>query len=96
MTEEKRLERELVKRVEDNKIGGRCVKFIPDILKGFPDRICLFPGARVVFVEVKDPAKSPTPMQRYWIRILRKLDFPVYVLDKDETIELILDHANPR
>lgn len=35
--------------------GGKAYKWVSPGNPGVPDRICLFPGARVVFVELKRP-----------------------------------------
>jgi len=93
MTEEKRLERKLRKIVEGKKYNGWCIKIPGVVQKGLPDRVCLFPGAKIVFVEVKGPGLDPSPMQRWVIRRLKKLGFPVYVLDRDEVLAKILTHA---
>ena len=39
--------------------------------------VCL-PGGRVVFVELKAPGKTPTPLQRARHKELRKLGFVVF------------------
>tara|TARA_R110000824_G_scaffold93709_2_gene226562 strand:+ start:713 stop:982 length:270 start_codon:yes stop_codon:yes gene_type:complete len=47
--------------------GGRCIKLNPQGLVGIPDRLCIMPGGRSVFVEVKRPKGGVTsPMQHRW------------------------------
>ena len=48
---EKVVERKLVELVKIN--GGMCIKLLCDQLIGLPDRMCLFPGHKIVFVAYK-------------------------------------------
>lgn len=82
---EKKVEKYLVVRVES--LGGFCVKFPPLFFAGFPDRIVLLPGGRIVFVELKDEGKKPTPLQVRVHARLRALGFRVEVLDSKESID---------
>ena len=90
-TEEKRLEKALVRRVKA--IGGMSIKLVPDFVRGLPDQLCLFPGGAAVFVEVKDPKLKPEPMQKYIMRRIAQLNFQCYVLQTDDTLEEIMSHA---
>ena len=54
---EKIVEHKLVEAVKSN--GGMCIKLLCDQLIGLPDRMCLFPGHKIVFVELKRQDKSP-------------------------------------
>lgn len=82
---EKRLEKKLIREIE--RLHGRCVKFWPMSISGFPDRICLLPGGRIRFVELKDTGVEPENKQKAWHRKLRNLGFMVFVIDSDETLE---------
>lgn len=84
---ERRLVTEAVKR------GGFAPKFVSPGLDGVPDRLLLFPGGRLAFVEVKAPGKKPRPLQRRRIEQLTALGFRVYVLDRKEQIGEILDEV---
>ena len=53
---EKTIEQKLVRMVLHR--GGICPKFISPGYDGVPDRIVLFPGGRIAFVEVKAPGKT--------------------------------------
>lgn len=84
---ERRLVTEAVKR------GGFAPKFVSPGLDGVPDRLLLFPGGKLAFVEVKAPGKKPQPLQRRRIEQLTALGFRVYVLDRKEQIGEILDEV---
>ena len=72
-------------------MGGLALKFVSPGYDGVPDRIVLFPGGRIAFVEVKAPGEKPRPLQLSRHRLLRRLGFRVYVLDAAEQIGGILD-----
>lgn len=78
-------------RQEAKKRGGMALKFVSPGMDGVPDRIVLLPDGKMAFVELKAPGKTPRALQEKRIRQLRKLGFPVYVLDSTERIGGILD-----
>ena len=84
---ERRLVTEAVKR------GGLALKFVSPGLDGVPDRLLLFPGGKLAFVEVKAPGEKPRPLQRRRIDQLTALGFRVYVLDSKEQIGEIMDEV---
>lgn len=51
---EAEVEAHLTRLVRDE-VSGECVKFIPDYKRGFPDRLVILPGGRLVWVETKRP-----------------------------------------
>lgn len=53
---EKDIERELVVQIGRN--NGLCIKLLCDQCIGLPDRLCLLPGGKVAFVELKTTGKS--------------------------------------
>ena len=85
---EKQIELKLIK--ETKKQGGLALKFISPSLSGMPDRLLLFPGGRLAFVEVKAPGEKPRALQMKRHCMLRRLGFRVYVLDDAAQIEQIL------
>lgn len=85
---EKDLERKLSQGVK--KLLGLSFKFLPFLVAGIPDRICLLPGGRIFFAEIKTTKKTPEKLQKYWHLKLRKLGFRVEVIDTSEQIENIL------
>lgn len=81
---EKQLEQKLVKAVKE--VGGLALKFVSPGYDGVPDRLLLFPGGKMTFVEVKAPGSKPRPLQRKRHETLRRLGFKVYVLDDERQI----------
>jgi len=85
---EKAIEQKLVLAVKS--MGGIAPKFVSPGFDGMPDRLILFPGGRIAFVEVKAPGKKSRPLQLARHRLLRDLGFKVYVLDSVAGIKTIL------
>ncbi|MBC8950217.1 VRR-NUC domain-containing protein [Xenorhabdus sp. TS4] len=73
------IERHLVNEVK--KAGGIAYKFVSPGRRGVPDRICILPSGRVVFVECKAPDEKPRPDQLREHERLRALGQEVVVLD---------------
>ena len=66
--------------------GGIALKFVSPSFAGMPDRLVLLPDGYIAFVELKAPGKKPRPLQLARHRLLRRLGFPVYVIDSEEKI----------
>ena len=81
---EKALERMLVRAVKN--MGGLALKFVSPGMAGVPDRLVLFPGGSICFVELKAPGEMPRPLQRLRHKQLQDLGFRVYVIDSKEKI----------
>ncbi|MDE9443445.1 VRR-NUC domain-containing protein [Xenorhabdus bovienii] len=73
------IENHLVKEIK--KSGGISYKFVSPGRRSVPDRICVLPGGRVVFVECKAPGEKPRPDQLREHEKLRALGCEVVVLD---------------
>lgn len=86
---EKSIEKRLVTEVE--RVGGWCLKLPAIHNAGLPDRLCLFPGGEVVFVELKAFGKKPRKIQLFIHNKLRGLGFRVEVVDTPEQIETIIN-----
>ena len=86
---EKTVEQKLVSEVK--KAGGICPKWVAPGFDGVPDRIAMFPGGRIAFVEVKAPGEKPRPVQAARHELLRRLGFRVYILDEIEKIGGMID-----
>ena len=76
---------------EVKKRGGLAVKFVSPGFNGVPDRLVLFPGGRMAFVELKAPGETMRPLQQYRARQFAALGFRVYIVDHTEMIGGILD-----
>lgn len=83
------VERRLVTEVK--KRGGLAPKFVSPGLDGVPDRMVLFSGGRMAFVEVKAPGKRMRPLQVHRAGQLTALGFRVYCMDRPDQIGGILD-----
>lgn len=86
---EKVVERKLVELVKIN--GGMCIKLLCDQLIGLPDRMCLFPGHKIVFVELKTTGQKPKRIQTYMHNKLKALGFRVEVIDTVESVINFVD-----
>ena len=85
---EKLLEAKLGKRIKA--MGGWSIKMLSTHVWGLPDRICLLPGGRVIFAEVKTTKKKPSKVQIIVHKKLRDLGFTVLVIDRTSQIEEII------
>ena len=86
---EKIVEQKLVKAAKA--MGGIAPKFTSPGFDGMPDRLILLPGGKMGFAELKAPGKKPRALQEARHNLLRRLGFKVYVIDRLEQIESVLD-----
>lgn len=84
---EKLIERKLVEHIKTK--GGLCIKLLCDQFIGLPDRLCLLPNQKAVFVEVKTTGQKPRKIQALVHNKLRALGFRVEVIDSVEQIKNI-------
>jgi hypothetical protein len=85
---EKLIENKLTNKVKA--LGGWCLKLLSTHITGLPDRLCLFPGGRILFIELKTTGKNPKKIQRLVHNKLRSLGFRVEVVDTSEQIERLI------
>ena len=78
-TSEKVIERKLVEAVKSK--GGMCLKLLSDYITGLPDRLCLFPGQKAIFVETKTTGEKPRKIQVFIHNRLKALGFRVEIID---------------
>ena len=88
-TSEKFIEKKLGEQVK--KLGGWSLKLVPTFVTGLPDRLCLLPGGRIFFAELKSTGKKPRASQFVVIEKIRQLGFEVYVIDRVEQINEIIE-----
>lgn len=87
---EKALEPELVRRLNAD-LGLECLKYFNPNKPGYPDRLILLPGGRVVWVEVKSRGVKPRPMQVYRHDFLRRMGHIVEVVDSPDGITRVVN-----
>lgn len=88
---EKLIERKLVEAVKA--AGGMCIKLLCYHIIGLPDRLCLFPGCKLAFVELKTTGEKPKRIQLFMHKKLRDLGFRVEVIDTVQGVnEFIKDY----
>tara|TARA_R110000787_G_scaffold97665_4_gene201338 strand:+ start:37617 stop:37925 length:309 start_codon:yes stop_codon:yes gene_type:complete len=85
---EKYLDKKLVVEVE--KLGGLCIKLVTTHFSGLPDRLCLMPGGKIFFAEIKTTLKKPRKIQIFVHNKLRDRGFTVYVIDTSKQIFEVL------
>lgn len=88
MRREALVERRLVRAVE--RVGGFAYKFESPGRAGVPDRVCLFPDGRIVFVEVKAPGGKVSELQKVEIARIRALGFEAVVVFDDDGIARVV------
>lgn len=85
---EKELEKLFVTEVK--KAGGKAYKFTSPGSEGVPDRLVVFPGSRIGFVELKQQGKKPSAVQKVRIKELESRDCFVTVLDRPNNIPKVI------
>ena len=85
---EKVLERKLCKRVKE--LGGHAYKFVSPNQRGVPDRLCILPNGKTVFVELKTTGKKPTKLQELCMSELRELGQICEVVDSSEKLNNLI------
>lgn len=73
--------------------GGIAYKFESPGSIGVPDRIVIFPGGRIIFVELKAPGKKPRPTQVRQMQRLGFLGCDVRVIDSKEKVDEFIDEV---
>ena len=82
---EKVIEQHLMKKVKT--VGGVAYKFTSPQRRSVPDRLCLFPGGYMVFVEVKNEKGKMSSGQERERQRLIDLGFPVFVVRSKEEVD---------
>lgn len=89
---ERDIEAYLVRKMQE--IGGIAFKFTSPSRRGVPDRLCLFPNGRMMFVELKRPGAKPTKLQEREHRRIQYLGQRVDVLDSKEQVLTLIEESN--
>lgn len=82
------IERYLLEEV--SRLRGVARKVVYQGRRGSPDRWCIFPGGRIVLIELKTPGKKPSALQQDEIETLRNLGMRVEVVDSKERVDEVL------
>ncbi|MDY7044055.1 VRR-NUC domain-containing protein [Virgibacillus sp. M23] len=85
-------ESDLEKRLKDKieQLGGLCFKWVSPGRRGVPDRICILPRGRTIFVEMKAPNGKLSPLQEKRIQELEKRKHEVYVLESKQKVDAFI------
>lgn len=85
-------ESQLEKRLKDEieQLGGLCFKWVSPGRRGVPDRICILPRGRTIFVEMKAPNGKLSPLQEKRIQELEKRKHEVYVLETKQKVDAFI------
>lgn len=86
---EKAIEQYLVRKVKE--LGGVCLKYSNAGMVGYPDRICLLPGSKVFWAELKSKGGRLGEAQKVRLRQMRRLGHSVYVLRSREDVDEALE-----
>ena len=82
---ESELEKRVVGYCKEHHLG--CYKFVSPSHKGVPDRILIFPGGKVAFVELKAPKGVRSVLQTYEQVKLRGWGAAVWTCNNFETFK---------
>lgn len=85
---EKLVERKLVEMCKEYR--ALCIKLLTYQFTGLPDRMCLFPGGIIIFVELKTTGEKPRKIQLAVHKKLKELGFRVEVIDTIEKVESLI------
>ncbi len=80
-------------KTETEKLGGLIYKWSSPAQRGVPDRIIVWPGAYVHFVEVKAEFGQVSPMQRRIRDQLKAQGCAVHVLYGESAVMLYIESA---
>lgn len=91
---EKSIENILRKAVEDE--GGVCLKWTCPGHRGVPDRMILFPGGIIAFVELKRPGAKVKAggLQEWWREKIQSFGFRCYEISTAEQVKQLVFHLS--
>lgn len=88
------IEKYLVRKVQE--AGGKAPKWVSPGNRGVQDRLAIFPGGKIAFVETKSPGKPLEPLQKKWARTLRNLGHKVYKIDSVVDVDRFIQEVMPK
>lgn len=85
---EKSIERYLVQQAKEH--GLPCLKYSNPNMVGYPDRLLVLPGAKVVWVELKSKGRKTSKIQDERIAQLINMGHEVRVIDNKADIDKLI------
>lgn len=84
---EKTLERKVCNYIKD--LGGKAFKWVCPGETGVPDRICILPGGKIIFIELKRPGRKDgrSERQKKIFRVLETLNCEVWLISSMEELK---------
>ncbi len=75
-------------------LGGRCYKWVCPGENGVPDRICILPGGKIIFIELKRPGRKDgvSARQKKMFRVLKSLGCKAWRIDNLEDLKARLQN----
>ena len=91
---EKSIENVLRQAVEDD--GGLCLKWTCPGHRGVPDRMVIFPGGIIAFVELKRPGAKVKAggLQNWWRQRLAEFGFSCYEISTAKQVSQLVFHLS--
>lgn len=91
---ENAVESQIVK--ETRRRGGVAWKWVSPGRNGVPDRICIFPGGQIIFVELKRPGRlnGQSRVQKVVAELLEALGCEVWLIDNVAEFRRRLEELN--
>lgn len=86
---EKSIERYLVEKAKEH--GLPCLKYSNPNMVGYPDRLLVLPGAKVIWVELKSRGRKPDLRQKIRHAELSGMGHEVRVIDNKNAIDELLN-----
>ena len=86
---EKSIERYLVEKAKE--YGLPCLKYSNPNMVGYPDRLLVLPGAKVIWVELKSRGRKPDKRQLIRHAELSDMGHEVRVIDNKNDIDELLN-----
>ena len=85
---------EQVARKYIRSLGGRFFKWVSPGETGVPDRICILPGGKVIFIELKRPGRKNglSERQKKIMRVLEKLGCKVWRINSLEDLKARIEN----
>ena len=78
---------------EVKKVGGLAYKLVTPGHRGAPDRLCIFPGGVIHFVELKNTGRKATPQQQLFIDRLVEKGCNARVIDSYEGVDAFIEEV---